>query len=609
MSRDKITVDEPLISTDVDGLIRTLAEKRSVPLNDLRQASRIDKKTLDKWIAVLEDEGYIRVEYGLRGTTIHWIEQAEEKTPEEAQPPEPVDTIKETSPEPEASPEPAEEVFQETGDSGGEAFEAEMRVEPEPEPEELLSQYLAKKKGASSGDDKDSLKSNILTNLEEKPKKLQYPPGDDEPGQPEKPPEEPEDEEPEEKEPEEKEQEGRPSAMEKVPASDVRELIGSYMKEISKEKASIEALKKDRESLYRDKLALMEGKLQADIVLLTEKVLEKEEKIAQLKERVLELPDKVDQLSRLQEQMETLKKEGRDALTRTRSKASEYLVGIKESKEEVGKRISEIEAEIERQNGKVESLEKLGVSLDSRSEKLKSSLEAAKAQIEEMGSAMDSLMGDLDQLEKAKAEIDTMTDTVKQGVSSHGQELESLEQELDGIEKIENWIQDYIRDYEDKLDSLEEYVAKSDDELAELKEAAESLYVKKFIGELENVTDSYEGELNEAISDEKEIEDKIAASKARIADLVKESQQMIRKLKGDVEETDEKDFGILVARVKARTERAKRTVQEKETERRSIKDESAKARKSRPQSREKPKSAPSRSSKPVSKVVAKKKRK
>ena len=611
LSRDKVTVDEPLISTDVDSLIRVIADKGSIPLNELRQTSRIDKKTLDKWIAVLEDEGYIRVEYGLRGTTIHWVEQATDspKLQEpEAPPQEAAEAVSE-----EITPEPAEEVFiSEEKAEAGEEFAAEVQVSEEPEPEELLSQYLARKRG-SKEEEEHELKSNILNRLgEDNPKEVQHrpdnpeePPEDEpedehkEPGEPEEPPEEPE------------ESKARSPAMERVPASDVRELVGSYMKEINKEKASIESLKKDRESLYRDKLALMEGKLQADIVLLTEKVLEKEEKIAQLKERVLELPDKVDQLSRLQEQMETLKKEGRDALARTRSKADEFIVGVKESKDSVEKKIGEVESEIERQNDKLGSLEKLSASLDSRSEKVKSALESAKAQVEEISNAMNALMGDLDSLEQMKGEISSMTGGVKQTVASHGAELESLEQELEGIEKVEHWIQDYIRDYEDKLDSLEQYVAKSDDELSELKEAAESLYVKKFIGELENVTDAYEGELHEAIAEEKGIEDKIAASKARITELVKESQQMIRKLKGDVSETDEKDFGILVARVKARTERAKRTVQEKETERRGIKEESARTRKSRPVStKEKPRAAPSRgSSKPVSKLIAKKKRK
>lgn len=585
MSRDRVSVDEPLISTDVDSLIRLIADKGSISLNDLRQTSKIDKKTLDKWIAVLEDEGYIKVEYGLRGTTISWTGQEEAAAaPEEApEPPSPVEAEEVIEGEPEITPEPQEETFRVTEDKT-EEFSAEMQITEEPEPEELLSQYLAKKKFGSKKESR--LKSSILTNLEEEKS--------------EKASEALEEEAPEAaQEPEAAPEETRRPVL--APASDVRELVSSYMKEINKEKSAIEALKKERESLYRDKFASMDGRLQTDIVVLTEKVLEKQEKIAQLKERVLELPDKVDQLSKLQDQMDSLKKESREALSRTRAKADQFVIGVQESKEEVEKKIEGVEAEIDQQNDKVGELEKLSSSLDARSQKLKSSLDSAKAQVEEITSAMNSLMGDLEKVQEMKGEIDSMTDTVKEIVAAHGTELESLEQELEGIAKVENWVQDYIRDYEDKIESIEQYVAKSEDELADLKEAAESLYMKKFLGELENVADSYDTELHDAIEREKDIEDKIAASKARITELVKESQQMIRKLKQEASGTDEKDFGILVARVKARTERARQTVQSKEAERLKIREESAKTRKTK---------APDKSkAKKLSKVVPKKKRK
>ncbi|HSB46414.1 MAG TPA: hypothetical protein VLD37_00245 [Candidatus Bilamarchaeum sp.] len=578
MSRDKVSVDEPLISTDVDSLIRAIADKGSISLNDLRTASKIDKKTLDKWIAVLEDEGYIKVEYGLRGTTIRWLGEVEEpvRAPEQAseEPLAPVEAEEAVKDEPEITPEPQEETFTVTGvdEEKGEDFAAEVPIEEEPEPEELLSQYLARKQSGTG----KSLKSSILTNLKEE--KPAAPKVSDEP------PEEPEDApEPEEAQaPEEaSEPEERPFVAERLPASDVRELVSSYMKEINKEKAAIETLKKERESLYRDKFSTMEGKLQADIVVLTEKVLEKQEKIAQLKERVLELPDKVDQLSKLQDQMDALKKESRDALSRTRAKADQFIVGVQESKGAVEKKMEGVESEIDRQNAKLDELEKLSASLDQRSEKLKVALESAKAQVEEISSAMNALSGDLEKVQEMRGEIDAVTDSVKETVATHGQELESLEQELEGIAKVENWVQDYIRDYEDKIESIEQYVGKSEDELADLKEAAESLYMKKFIGELEDVADGYDTELHEAVEEDKDIEAKMAASKARITELVKESQQMIRKLKQETSEANEKDFGILVARVKARTERAKRTVQEKESQRQKIREESARTRKTK----------------------------
>jgi chromosome segregation ATPase len=647
LAHDKIRVDEPLISTDVDSLIRTIAERKRVPLNELRQLCRIDKKTMDKWIAVLEDEGYITVEYGLRGTNVLWRDiedvqagentyrsarggqsqiQEAESAPAEPERQEPEPAPEAPSPEMASEEETAVAAEDRADDEPIQPAEAEVNpeftdeapLEEEPDPEELLSEYLARKRSGSK-EDADDIKVSILTSLKEgdseKEQKGEPELAEDAPDEPADEPDEVEstlativedvekDEAPEASEedqeetpaadaPEEADDEPKVQAQakpaysketirpsQKERAVDVRELMSSYLDEINREKSRIESLKKERETLYRDKFATMEGKMQADIVVLTEKIIEKESKIAELKERVLELPDKVEELGRLQQQMDTLKKEGRDALSRTRSKADEFISTVGQSKSDVEERIAEIEAVLDAQTGKVRELEKLSASLESRSGKLKGALDEAKAQIDQINSAMTSLVSDLQTVEEMKAEAATITESIKTDVAARGEELQSLEEEISGIERMEHWVQEYIRDYEGKIDDIERYVSKSDDELSELKEAAEGLYMKKYLGELENMTDAYQSELHDAVSREKEIEMKLSESRARITDLVSESQEMIKKLKSDAPEATEKDFGVLVAKVKARTTRAKNVVEEKQKERAKLADDSRKTRK------------------------------
>lgn len=668
MAQDKVTVDEPLISTDVDSLIRTLAERKRVPLNELRQLCRIDKKTMDKWIAVLEDEGYISVEYGLRGTNVLWrgvptpsVEEAprsdvvtgritsdsaraEEKPAEEeftALPrPRPVSREQPPGPdEPAESYEIVEEAHEDSVDAEAkedapeaaddeaqkrelnEEFSAEVPLEDEPDPEFLLSEYLARKKGGPAANI-DSIKSSILTSLEseervaKKADKPAYGSDDDsdagsdadgtEDGaaseevsedEPEEVPvrravahapakrEEKEDENDDDTGSGEEEAEApaetlRPTSRERPASADVRELMGSYLDEINKEKSRIEALKKEREALYREKFATMEGKLQADIVVLTEKIIEKESRIAQLRERVLELPDKVDELGRLQEQMDNLKREGREALQRTRAKADEYIAAIADSRAQVGERVAEVSAALDVQSTRMKELEKLSSMLEGRSAKLKTALDESRTQLDELSGAMASLMDDLQQVEQAKAEISATSDSIKSTVASHGEELQSLEQELEGIERMEHWVQEYVRDYEQKIEDVEKYVSRSDEELAELKEAAESLYMKKYLSELESMTDAYEGELHDAVTREKEIDTQIADSRTRIAELVGESQEMIKKLRSESGST-EKDFYILAAKAKARNARTKNLVDEKQQERAKLGDESSRTRKTK----------------------------
>lgn len=608
MTHDKITVDEPLISTDVDSLIRTLSEKKRISLNDLRQISKIDRKTMEKWLAVLEDEGYINVEYGIRGTFVNWIGLGVDSTVDysTSQPAPTVKHIYEPTPQPTESPvepvvsttdkpvleevsEPQEEVEIPESEATNEVLnDVYNEQQDEPEPEELLSEYLARKK-EKGVIDVGGLRATILTKLDRSEVSENV-------EQSEVDPPEIESEEPEE---EQKVEITQPSRSVRDPMA-IRELMNAYVSEINREKAEIDALKKEKEGLYRDNFSVIEGKMQADIAVLSEKVIEKQSKISELKERVLELPDKVDELNRLQREMDKLKREGRSALERTRDKADEFIANMNDSKSSLEAKIREVDTTVLHQSDKIRDFENTVASLDSRSEKIRDALENARIQIDSISNTMNSLASDLQQVEQMKSEVASMTEVIRVNVADRGDELKALEAELEGISRMEHWVQEYIRDYEHKVEEIEDYVSRSEDELAELKSAAESVYMRDYLNQLEVMAEDYQTALYNTVSREQDIDKKITDSKSRITELVKESQDMIRKIKSEAPSANE--FNRILARVKERTSQVKRVVTEKQSERSSLSEESRSTRKTSP--RTVSKVAPK-----ISKPVAKKKRK
>lgn len=616
MDDNKVTVDEPLISTDVDNLIRTIADKKKISLNDLRQECQVTKKNMDKWVAVLEEEGYISVEYGLGNTYIHWKGLGKDSGGYEV-------NNEYDSSETEESTSESHEEEPEKEEEKNEEFSSELPLEEEEveevDPAELLSEYVEKKRDGSSPAVHD-IKSSILTRLDENepPKEeSQTEPESEEPepeeaAKPQEPEELPEpSEEPEEpSEPEEAdlspaevetdhdspENEEESFTIEEPDTlrssrgavmSDVRDLMDSYMEEIKGEKARIEELKKEKENLYRERLSVLEGRMQADLVAFTERILEKQAQLIELKEHVLELPDKVDEVESLQKNMDELRKEGRSALERTREKSETYIQSIEQSKEELEGRIDELQSSMDDQSSKLDELERISTSLDERSEKLMTYLENARARVDKLNETMSTVMNDMRDIEETRNRAMHMKDEVRETVAAHGEELRSLETELEGISKIEQWIQEYVRDYETKIGEIEDYVSHSEDELAELKESAESLYLKKYLGELENMTGAYESELDSTLSKERDIDAEIDGSRKRITELAKESQEMIKQIRGDVSES--KEFEDVFAKVKRKTAKVKSTVEEKKGERERLADESGKTRKSKSSGRPKAK--------------------
>ncbi len=609
MAQDKIEVDEPLISTDVDRMIRTIAEKKKVSLNELRRVCSLDKRNMEKWIMVLEDEGYISLEYGIRGTYVHWkgdditngYEDSEEVTYADYEDFQPATekAVEEKEPEPPAEDNAAEEPAEEEAKENEFSQELPLEEEDEADPEELLNTYLARKR-ENKETDIEELKSSILTRLEEEEKKAaeeqseappEEPPEPDDSDDSEEPDAEPEAPEPEpeldftkldDTGPAEPQEILKPTIQPKrALASDIRELMGSYMDEINKEKATIQALKKEKESLYRDKIATLEGRMQADLVALTEKIIEKQSRVAELKERVLELPDKVEEVERVQAQMDALKQESGAALARTRERADVFIADVMQSRDEVRERIEDLNSSIKEQSDRLVQLEKKGDSLEERADELKESVEEAQSKVEELNSAMSALSEDLAKVEGMRTEIAEAKDALVDTVASHGEELQALEAELEEIAKVEQWVAEYVRDYESKISDIESYVTQSDEELAELKQAAESLYMKKYLGELADMTDAYETGLEDAIATERDIDEKMAASKKRITELVNESKEMMRKLQSEVSDDEPDDYDKVLAKVKKKTSKAKKVVEEKRKEREKLTEDARRTRKSK----------------------------
>ncbi|MFH2101528.1 MAG: hypothetical protein ABII71_05585 [Candidatus Micrarchaeota archaeon] len=645
-----------MISTDVDQMIKIISQKKKLRLNELQGLVDIDRKNVEKWVRVLEDEGYISIEYGMTGTYIVWtgtphadeeledlqendeliseiVEgQAELYRPEEIVAPVEEEPKLTEIPEMESAPEEEAPQEEEQTDEYEDSLEfpsyddvdvstEELHEDPIPEdmshedeapleasgdpelelaldeqeadekePESALDDYLSRKRRqAISGN--SNLKSNILGNLDDEIESTNQLANDtavsddSDGGHPIR------DELPEVRdepmgtvheihdmidEPEgamQAQVRVKPRSMYSETSS--RELINAYLDEINKEKAEIARLSRDKDRLYREKLSGLEARMETDLASLTHHVLERQARIAEIKGHVLSLPDKVDEVDRLQQQMNALGQEGREAIARTSEVVGGYLSTLTASRDAVKAKMDEGRAIIQKEKDKLGELERLTNSAEAKTEKIRASVEATKAQIDELSEGMKSMLSDLEEATEMKVEVAEMAEQLKEQLEEREVDIDSLEADLEEIAKIEHWAMEYLGDYEQKIGELEQYVAKSEDELATVREAAEAAYMKKYLKELESMTDAYNSELSATLRDESDIEEKISGARVRLTRLVKESQAAIRKLHGD---DDSPDFETVKSRVKAKTSRVRKTVSEKSGERKRLVEDVGKRR-------------------------------
>ncbi len=615
VEEDRIRVDEPLISTDVDNLIRVISEKKKISLGRLRSVCKMDRRTLDKWVGVLEDEGYISVVYGLTGAYVVWSGKP---------------AVEGLGSGPQTVVEKKEKKPLFSFFSG--------KSETREEPEEKLDRYLSKKGDRTeiSGEDaRENILESLAEEVEEEPREPDLAYVTEVPDIPEidehyeehdgvqKPDKEsaghdenetaPTEDEPDDygesdeqdevvsaeapshdlesvvfgKE-EEEDREQVPEVHDE-PASvqpdsgAVRDLVEAYVSEIRKEKGKLVELKKRQQELYREKLVPLEEKMETDIVSVTERIMELQARMEEIKEGVLELPGKVNEVEGIQEEMSKLGREARAALVRTREQSDVFVSELKNSQTEVRSKIDSGRGALKEEEEMVEELERVSASLGSRSEKIRNALEGLKVQISEIDNTMKDLLEDLEGAADMKNQVTGMVTEVQGIMEEQARQLEGFEEELASVESMERWVKEYVEDYERKIGDIEDYVLKSGDDLKELKLAAEKRYMGRYLAHLEDMTKSYNDQLGVALDSNREMDEQIAETKDRISELLRESQEMVEKLRGEVAGAE--DFPSIVTKKRKRAKKVKSTIEEKGSERKKLREDIKQKRKKRKSSK------------------------
>lgn len=623
---DAHKTDYSPISTDVDKLIKTVSARKRIDIRQLEQESGIKRVDIERWLGLLEEEGYVKIEYNFTNTYIVWvgeempetnvteieyeitpgatetkIQEIKFKEPSRI----PMESIEQNKEEIKIE-ENVEDNIQEddaklkenileniTDDAKEERSEemygnAQVNTSVDADVESMQDDDSDKKEAAivkneneheyevgneyeENGDYEEALETSDEYELPEskiskrkerleqtRVKQMEFT----------------------EKEQEKKEVEQKvdaenfkrtvtsiptAKAEERIEKKKMKDLVDDYLEQIAKQKADIESLRQEKTKLYKNRYVPLETKVESDISSLTEKVLEKQAKILELKEKILELPDKIEEVEKLNRTMNLIQKEGRAVMANSKEKINQFLREITETKQKINAKVDSCKELMNKENQKVMQLDEVSTEITNSIGNINSTLSETKTTIENLNQSVDNLLRELQEASEMKVEIAEVTNRIRGDVRKKTTELEGLEQELGETAKIEDWVRNYIDDYETKVSKIQEYVAGSEQELDSLREAAEAEYMKKYLNELEGLTKMYELESEHVGGEERNIDDRMDIAKKKLDELLNKSKEMIKRLHDETADLEE--FEPLVKKTAEKTEKAKKIIVQKQTER------------------------------------------
>ena len=561
-----IGVDEEdfLIATDIDKLIDILSTRKEVEVGKLSKELRMNRKEVEKWLHILEEEGVVTLVHRMGSLHASWVmdESPAPRKPKYSKP-------KREEPE-EIELQMTEEAPADLGEQIGQV--ASLR----PKQKSIFSGILGKKKSRKTSkrgrdeaprltiDEEDEVVVEE-TPAPRPPKRVESLPPMAVVTEPSKPMKK-------------KLEKSKYLNLPPKHTGQLRERLDDYLHLIREGKEEIKTLESEKERVHREGFLSLEKEFEATLDNLEYALLEKEKRILEAKERMATLPEKIDEIDQMQEALKKFDTEAGAVLSKTKKGLDDGWSNLREASEELNEELSKGEDEVMRDRSRMMQLRDMLQSMNHTESQLKETLEAGRTALDDMEEKVRTVEESLDDLVDSRTIISERVEHIQSTLERRMHSLEDLRGELEKIEKIEEWFKDYSDDYQGKMDEIQEYVQQSEEELERIKKAAEIDYVRKYLKELDVAEGKYRENLGALEMEDSGIDEKITDVRDRIKQLMRESSELMSKYRQMSEEGVE--FEEVVATAKEKSRRHKASVEEKSSQRKRLMEDAKKLQRS-----------------------------
>jgi len=577
-------MEDFVISTEVDRLIEILQRDKSADLDYLSRELNLTPAQLRKWISVLEEQHFVKVEYKLTKVNVIWsgkqIGEAHVSAPVKVLPTLP--EIKSESiplhlklPEPEA-PKPESELLvsdeseitgikeeQETAEILEEIdrhsrmqaekskMEAHIPEEPAQIPKAETGKYIPaepvhapktsektiKKKKSGNGDisivfpapsllanTKISPQPSLPTSTEmltSSPRmNVQFVPPSTEQGKTEQP-----------KTILPLEQKTYPE-LEGLPKE-----LSHRLSEVRKQADEIARLRGEKERLLREVYMPLQAKMEADIGTIAERLLDKEKQILQLQGRAAEIPAKTQEMEKKYLKLQELEHEARDAYDETVNFIDQEGTRLRSMHEQVSEEMDSLRADMLEETSKISGMEQERQRLTALEKEAKQAIGEARKRILLQTESIELLDDTAKTIASLRRRAGRQIEESQANLTSQSESLDTLQEKLSTLSKAETHLDSHFEQYKRSMGEFNEYVDNASAEYNKLRESVEANFARLYLGKLRGVADKYQFELDSVQEKEKELDMSIEAARGRMSSLIRDGMKIVHE--HEVQKSDE----------------------------------------------------------------------
>ena len=294
------------------------------------------------------------------------------------------------------------------------------------------------------------------------------------------------------------------------------ERLARQVQRIIRQNQEIDKLRAEKEKLLSEHYMPLQRKLESEIETISDRVLRMEKNIIGMQERASNLPGKVSAVEKLQ--LSSIKAHGQ-----MRRSYDEAAALLEEASRELGEEREKLETLADQSRQEIASHRSKTVELEQAlSHIFQLELESndrvieARAALAEQAERLASAEGHAQELGALKSEITDGVSSIKRELATTKAILTNIEKQLGQMRQVELYSQSLRNDYEQKMGELGDYIKQGNEDFETLRESVEANFVRRYLKELRELSDSYSFEFGQAKKLEDGIDSRIADEKKKV---------------------------------------------------------------------------------------------
>ncbi|VVB73570.1 Chromosome partition protein Smc [uncultured archaeon] len=302
--------------------------------------------------------------------------------------------------------------------------------------------------------------------------------------------------------------------------------LGAKMDMIRERKSEIALLTRQKAGMLDESYAPMESRLDAELTVISDIVSEREKRLKGLRDRLKALPENLGSLEVESIELKNAETEAKARFDGVLADLQTLASEIKTIKSSANTELVDVKRSLRQQETDLHDLRELHAKYKEKESLVQGAIDNVKGRIDREQAQLGELENRFMELQTSSSDIEMRLNEVDARLGESATYGRSASDMINRLRELEGGISTVHTAYSDAKSRLLDDIDRYERELSTMRESIEAGFARKYLAEIERLTERHDQELVAVADREREIDDRLAEKRAELRGLIGEARDL-----------------------------------------------------------------------------------